>query len=282
LLSVEKFLLGHAGAWDETNVHKATIDYMRGEDFLDPRLELLLGQLRLEATHIAELEVEQRLQKTLALHGDTPLAPRAFLELGRISALLGQLQDAQKYYTFALAGLWETELRASAYLARAQATHEAGDPAGSLVDYESAITLARSPKTRALAHWGRGVAFERSGNLNRALRDLLVAQRIRVRSTAFVARTALDLPDVFFVPAFDEHYYKGLGAMASAEASDVAQQKLFDYQTAVSYFNRYLSEAVTKAHRYVPNARRLSQRCERNIEAIQAMPPEASELGVSL
>lgn len=261
LTSVESFLLGHASAWDEMNVHKATIDYLRGERYLDPRLELLLAQLRVEATLRGEQGVRDRLLETLARYPHSPLAPRSYLELARVAALQGDLASAHTYFSEALERLWEPELRAAAYYGRAKVVMEAGRPREALNDYREALGIARSPKYRALAHWGLGVALERSGNLNAAFRELMTAIGIPVQSTAFAARTVLDLPDVTFAPDYDRYYYKGLAAMAEADGEDVPPQAILDYQTAVQYFERYLSEAEPAQHPYTANARRLAQAC---------------------
>ena len=261
LTSVESFFLGHASAWDEMNVHKATIDYLRGEPYLDPRLELLLAQLRVEATLRGEQAVRDRLLETLERTPDSPLAPRSYVELARVAALQGDLAGARGYYSHALERLWEPELRAAAYYGRAKVVMESGRPREALNDYKEALRVARSPKYRALGHWGLGVALERSGNLNAAFQELTTAISIPVQSTAFAASTVLDLPDVTFAPDYDRYYYKGLAAMAEADADDVPPQAILDYQSAVQYFERYLSEAEPAQHAYAPNARRLTQMC---------------------
>jgi tetratricopeptide (TPR) repeat protein len=269
LTSVESFLLGHATAWDEMNVHKGTIDYLRGDRYLDPRLEFLLGALRVEATLRGEQGVRERLLETLERYPDSSLAPRGLLEVARIAALQADLENARAFFGRALENLWEPELRASAYYGRAKATMEGGRPRDALDDYRSAIRVARSSKSRALAHWGLGVALERSGYLNAAFVELRIAISIPVRSTAFVARTVLDLPDVFFVPDYDRHYYKGLAAMAEAEQADAPAQGILDFQTALAYFERYLREAQHTQHPYVTNARRLGKLCLARIEQLQ-------------
>ena len=281
LTSVESFLLGHASAWDEMNVHKATIDYLRGERYLDPRLELLLAQLRVEATLRGEQGVRDRLTDTLARTPNSPLAPRGFLELARVASLQGDLAGARAYYSQALERLWEPELRSAAYYGRAKVVMESGHPREALSDYREALRIARSPKYRALAHWGLGVALERSGNLNAAFRELMTAIAIPVQSTAFAAGTVLDLPDVSFVPDYDRYYYKGLAAMAEADSDDVPPQAILDYQGAVQYFERYLSEAEPAQHLYAPNARRLTQACNdraRKLREEEAKrPPEPND-----
>ena len=269
LMSVESFLLGHASAWDEMNVHKGTIDYLRGQRYLDPRLEFLVGGLRVEATLRGEQGVKERLLETLERYPDSSLTPGGLLEVARIAALQGDLASARAYFGRALENLWEPELRASAYYGRAKVTMESGRPRDALEDYRSAIRTAHSAKSRALAHWGLGVALERSGYLNAAFVELRLATSIPVRSTAFVARTVLDLPDVFFIPEFDKHYYKGLAAMAEAEQADVPAQGILDFQSALSYFERYLREAQDTQHLYVTNARRLSKLCLHRIKLLQ-------------
>ncbi len=280
LQSVESFLLGHASAWDEMNVHKATIDYLRGERYLDPRLELLLAQLRVESTLRGEQGVRDRLLETLARHPDSPLAPRSYLELARVAALQGDLVSSRAYFSEALDRLWEPELRAAAYYGRAKVVMESGRPRDALDDDREALRSARSPKYRALAHWGLGVALERSGNLNAAFREITTAIGIPVQSTAFAARTVLDLPDVTFAPDYDRYYYKGLAAMAEAASQDVPLQAILDYQSALQYFERYLSEAEPAQHAYAPNARRLAQTCNeraRQLREQEAKRPEARD-----
>lgn len=285
LTAVESFLLGHASAWDEMHVHKATIDYLRGEQYLDPRLELLLAQLRVEATLRGEQGVRERLLDTLARCPESPLAPRSYLELARVAALQGDLGSARGYFTQALDGLWEPELRAAAYYGRAKVVMEDGRPRDAVNDYREALRLARSPKYRALGHWGLGVALERSGNLNAAFRELRTAIAIPVQSTAFAARTVLDLPDVTFAPDYDRYYYKGLAAMAEAAGEDVPPQAILDYQNAVQYFERYLSEAEPAQHAYSANARRLVQtsneRARRLREQEAKRPKEGDEASES-
>jgi len=262
LVSVERFMLGHATSWDEMNVHKSTIDYLRGEHYLDPRLELFLGELRLEATGSSDKAVERRLRAVLPERLPPSLVPQAYFELARLAALSGQLDSARDYATRALEGLWEPDVRARAYYLRAKVTHERGQPSRALGDYQRATLLGRSPKVRALAHWGLAVALERSGNLNAALKEVAIAAQIRVRSTAFVAKSVLDLPDVFFFPAFDSYYYKALAALAAAESSDIPEQAAVDCQAAITYLDTYLEAARPAKHRYVPNAVRLKRRCE--------------------
>ncbi len=277
LVSVESFLLGHATAWDEMNVQKGTIDYLRGERYADPRLELLLAHLRVESTLSGEQGVRERLESALRRFPGSPLAAHGFLELARIAALQGDLERSCAYSTRALERLWEPDLRAYAYYGRAKATMEQGHPRQALVDYRRSIDLARSPKYRSLAHWGLGVALERTGNLNAAFRELRVATSIQVRSTAFAAQTVLDLPDVFFVPEYDKFYYQALAAMAQADASDVGPQAILDYQGAIKYFERYLSEAEPAGHAYASNAKRLIHECAARVVELQRQPPDFDE-----
>src|SRR5690606_3576081 len=236
---------------------------------LDPRLELLVAELRVETTLRGEQGVRERLLDTLERHPGLPLAWHGYLELGRVAALQGDLAAARRYYGRALQGLWEPELRTEAFYGRAKAAMESGSVHEALADYEHAVSSARSPKSRALAHWGRGVALERAGNLNAAFGELRIATSIPIQSTAFIARTVLDLPDVFFVPAFDKHYCMALAAMAEADAADVAAEAILDFQSAIAYFGRYLREAEPAQHYFVNNARRLSKLCETRIHALQ-------------
>lgn len=278
LVSFEVFLLGQARAWDEMNVHKGIVDYLRNEPYRDPRLEFLSAQLRIEATHRSEEVVRTRLARALARHGDSPLAGQGWLNLAQLEAIQRNLPLARECYEHALELLWDDESRARAYYGRAQTFLEAGHPELAVPDYHSSLSHARSPRQRALSHWGLGVSLERSGNLNAGLSEIGRATSIQVQSTAFIIKTVLDLPDVHFLPDYDREYYKALAALAQAEASDVPSQARLDYESAIALFDRYLLRAEVDDQPWVQNAVGLEKLCRERIGALERSRADESPM----
>jgi tetratricopeptide (TPR) repeat protein len=223
----------------------------------------------LEATHRSEEVVRTRLARALARYGDSPLAGQGWLNLADLVAMQRDLAPARECYERALDVLWDDESRARAYYGRAKTFLESGRPELALPDYRHSLKFARAPRQRALAHWGLGVALERSGNLNAALSEIERATSIQVHSTAFIIKTVLDLPDVHFLPEYDREYYKALAALAAADASDVPSQARLDYESTIALFDRYLGRAEVEGAPWVRNAKALKQLSLARIRAIE-------------
>ena len=135
---------------------------------------------------------------------------------------------------------------------RGESSMVTGRLAEAIADYRSAVRDAGSPDTQALALWGLGVALERSGDLPSALDAVEKAAVIRLPIAGVPNATALDLPSVFFVPAYDVYYYKALGAMASARAAERPDEKKIDLEAAIFEWDRYLEQAEPDGHTLGP------------------------------
>jgi tetratricopeptide (TPR) repeat protein len=230
----------------------------------DPRLRFLYGRALVE---IQRDESGRRvLERALAEAPDSPLAARAWFDLAIASARLGDPRRETEAYTRALTLTWDGELRAVLQMNRGESSMVRGKLPEAIADYRAAVRAAGSPDTQALALWGLGVALERYGDLPSALDAVEKAAVIRLPIAGIPNATALDLPSVFFVPAYDLYYYKALGAMASARSAERPDEKKIDLETAIFEWDRYLEQAEPDGHGWVANARRLRARCERDLE----------------
>jgi hypothetical protein len=97
-----------------------------------------------------------------------------------------------------------------------------------------------------------GVALERNGDLPRALDAMNAARAIQIPGIG----SALDLPSVFFVPAYDIHYSKALSAMAAARGESRPSLVATHLLDAGEEWQKYLEHAVPDKHRWAENAKR--------------------------
>ncbi len=221
------------------------------------RLDALVGALYSEP-HVADYTAARSwLTRALDAAPPAPLAQRVHFLLGVACAKLGDGGCDREAYTEVLELATAPNDRAQALMNRAEGRMLAGDLAGAIVDYRQARYLASVPELVSLVYYGLGVALERSGDLPSALRAMLEA---RAAWTSSAPYSPLDDPDVFFVPAFDLYYYKGLEALAVARAAKADRDwaaATRDYARAAGYFDQYLAEAEREDTPWVRNARAL-------------------------
>lgn len=103
-----------------------------------------------------------------------------------------------------------------------------------LRDYDLALALVPD---HALAHWGRAVALDRSGDLPAALEQ---ASRALVFDPD---GRELASPRVFYIPEYDRHWYQALGAMARAQQAKRSPAEAVWCEQAVTLWNRYVRAA---------------------------------------
>lgn len=271
LRSFERFLLGEARARDETFVHQAIVDYLSGQPYQDPRLEFLAAKVRFEAMHVAEQRVIERLTRVVKEAYESPLAAEGALDLAHMLAQIGRPREAMTWYERALQRLWQPDQRAAALSARGQVHMYLGATDRAVLDCQQAARSAHSAKQRALSYFFLGVALERNGNLAQALNEVRRAQSIRVRSTAFSARSALDLPGVFFLPDFDRFYMLGLSQLALGTQETDVNEARTHLDAALVFFEEYLKQAERVRDRYLGNGRRLLRYAK---DALARLPTE--------
>ncbi|MBX3181313.1 MAG: tetratricopeptide repeat protein [Polyangiaceae bacterium] len=240
-----------------------------------PAHDYLLGHLL--ALHGSDLERARAvLRRALRRAPDSPVARRAWFDLGVVSAKLGDGAGEHRAYTQGLSTAWERDLRGNLYLNRAESSMVAGRLMDALTDYHAAVRAASDPHVQALAYWGLAIVRERLGDLPKALEAAGLAHRI--------APNALQLPSVFFVPRYDLHYYQALTFMALGRETTALHERVRWLGQAVSAWARYVraAEADTEpgAGVWLPNARLHHASCERQLkEARRALAsrPRARE-----
>jgi tetratricopeptide (TPR) repeat protein len=229
----------------------------------DPRLKFLTAFALIKADTGRQTEIRALLETALREAPESYFAPIALLELGIICNKLGDSRCEFDAYTKALENMWDSETRAQVYLNRGETYMMMGDLQGAIRDYRRAMRLAGGPTNQSLAHFGLGVALERSGDLPAGLRAIAIADAIRVPIPFGLVLSALDLPSVFFNPEYEVHYYKALAHMAAAERTSDPGDRRREYDMAIERWNRYLDGAEPAKQRWVPNARAHRARCER-------------------
>lgn len=240
----------------------AMLELSGGEALPDSRLAFLLGDVLTDAAVRRDEEARQLLRAALKRDPDSPLAGRAWFNVAIASARLGDPTSERDAYTRALDHVWERDFRANIFMNRGESKMVLGDLRGAIADYRSAIGLAERPELTALAHYGLGIALERSGDLPSALEAIRIADAIRVP----LVGSALDLPSVFFVPAYDLHYYKALSAMAAERRAKTPGHRAAFLREAIERWDRYLTQAVPDGHRWVQNAKLHRAACERRLK----------------
>jgi hypothetical protein len=122
------------------------------------------------------------------------------------------------------------------------------------------------------------VASERDGDLPTALGLAREAAGFRFGPpTRFVV--ALDLPNVYFEPEYEEHYYRALAEMAEAEAQARPEDARSKLQTASLLWSLYLENARRNHDRWLPNAELLRQICGRKLARLDAQRDAARASG---
>ena len=247
----------------------ALITIADGHQLGDPRLLYLLGDALVKADRSYLPEGRLRLQQALERDPASPLAADAWFSLATAEGKLGRREAERAAYTRALALEWQPEAQAMFASNRAESSMASGDLRTAIADYRLALSLARSGVTRALALWGLAVASERDGDLPTALGLAREAAGFRFGPpTRFVL--ALDLPNVYFEPEYEEHYYRALAEMAEVDALTRPEEARPKLQTASLLWSLYLENARRHQDRWLSNAELLRQMCQRKLTRLDA------------
>lgn len=281
LIAVERMLMRADSAFDpflQRNFARAGLAMLEvagGEQLPDPRVRFLLGDLLIDSAPGREREAREILERALEEAPDSPLAGRAWFNLAIASAKLNDPAREREAYTRALETVWERSFRANIYINRGESSMVQGDLPAAVRDYRRAIALAERPDHQALAYYGLGIALERSGDLPASLDAMRVAEHIQIPGFG----SALDLPGVFFVPAYDKHYYRALGAMALAkEARDQAGERA-ELERAIAEWQAYLAEAEPAGHRWAGGARLHLTSLDKRLERLGPAKPAKRRRG---
>jgi tetratricopeptide (TPR) repeat protein len=110
--------------------------------------------------------------------------------------------------------------------------------------------------------WSLGVALDRSGDFGGALEAIGRARAYDPRDQM------LSGEGWFFVPPYDEAYFKALGHWQAAQRSDVLEQKVAEMEMSVRAWRRYV-DAAPPADHWLAVAKRRLERAEREYAALQ-------------
>src|SRR6185369_1856041 len=100
--------------------------------------------------------------------------------------------------------------RATLFMNRGEASMSLGELKAAREDYLTALSTAEESEIHALAAWGLAVALARDDDLPEALPYALHASRMPFQDPQGNPITALELPTVFFTPAYEIFYYRAL------------------------------------------------------------------------
>ncbi len=240
-----------------------------GDRLPDPRLGFLLGDLLVDSSIGRDREAIEVLRHAIEQAPQSPLAARAWFDIAIASARRGDPAAERDAYDHALTLAWEKDFRANVYMNRGESRMVLGDLKGAISDYRQAIRLSQRPELSSLAYYGLGIALERSGDLPSALDAMRVARAVQVPGLG----TSLDLPSVFFVPAFDIHYYKALSALSAERDAREPARKAELLADAIEHWKAYLKEAVPARHRWVDRAKLHLANDEKKLKGMLAKLP---------
>jgi tetratricopeptide (TPR) repeat protein len=245
----------------------ALIDLAKPGQPADPRLACAMAQALLGADVGRTKEAEALLQQAVTELPPGELLARAWHELGIARSLRSDHAGARDADSHVLELAWEAGLRATSLYNRAEAEGRLGQLAAAVRDYRQATELAPGLETQALAGFGLGVALERQGDLPSAYAALDRALTIRLPLSLYPSDDPLDLPGVFFVPAYERYYLTALIAMARARHAEDQDSRRAEYEQAVLGWDAYLA-AAEPTDPWLANARRHQARASAELKKL--------------
>jgi len=243
---------------------------------LDPRLSYLLGGALLDARSGYEPQARCMLERALRDAPNSPLAARGLSDLAIAAAKMGDREVEHAAYLRALELTWQPDSRANLLANLAESDMALGYLQRAVRGYRSALSTSQHPELVAGAYFGLAVALDRSGDLPGALDAAKRAVSVQLPPTLFAAGSVLDLPNVFFTPPYEIHYYKALAAMAAVELANDELTRRDALSEANEQWTLYLVAAEPDAARYAPRAALHQASVARKLAEISAKLPKNS------
>ncbi|MEI9950969.1 MAG: hypothetical protein WDO74_18830 [Pseudomonadota bacterium] len=244
---------------------------------LDPRLEYLIGGALLDAQAGRESEARCMLERALRDAPNSPLAARGLSDLAIAAAKIGDRQAEHAAYLRALELTWDGDSRANLLANLAESDMALGDLSRAVRGYQRALSSSQQPELVAGAYFGLAVALDRAGDLPSALDAAKRAISVQLPPRLFPAGSVLDLPNVFFLPSYEVHYYKALGAMAAAQLAKDNLGRRDALADASEQWRRYLLHAELDHARFAPRAALHQASVARQLAEISAKLPKNAE-----
>ena len=243
---------------------------------LDPRLEYLIGSALVDSNTNREAEARCVLEQALRDAPDSPLAAHGLADLAIAAAKLGDRAAEHAAYLRALDITWEPDARANLLANLAESDMALGQLSRAIREYRLALVGSQQPDVVAGAYFGLSVALDRAGDLPSALDAAQRAISIQLPPSLFPVASVLDLPNVFFTPAYEIHYYKGLGAMAAAQLAKDDAARRDALADAAEEWSSYRSLAELDHAPWVQRAALHQASVERQLAAVSARLPKKS------
>ena len=248
---------------------------------LDPRLEYLIGGALLDSQAGREPEARCMLERALRDAPDSPLAARGLSDLAIAAAKMGDRETEHAAYLRALERTWDPDSRGNLLANLAESEMALGNLSRAVRGYRNALAISRQPDLIAGAYFGLSVALDRSGDLPSALEAAKRALSVQLPPTLYPVASVLDLPNVFFTPAYEIHYYKALGAMAAAQLAKDDLTRRDALADAHDQWQRYLLGAEAERAPYAARAALHRASVARQLAEIAAKLPKNAERGAN-
>lgn len=220
---------------------KLSLESWNAASSRDPRLRFDYGQLlEQRGEHLRAIEV---LKPALAMAPDHPAAEEAWLRLAFACGHVGDHACERRSYVEVLRLVTEEPSRATPTLNLAETEMHLGNLREAIEGYREALRLAgRTPSrdTAPLAVWGLAVALDRSGDRVSGEKEARFARELEKSSGV---RSLLRSTNVFFVPAYEIHWYEGLGASAEARVEPSPAKAVALWREAEQSFEAYVRAA---------------------------------------
>ena len=223
----------------------------------EPRVRFFYGRM---LTRIGEDErAVQTLQRAIDFAPNHPGVDDALFSLAVSFARLGQGNNEELAYKNWLERQWSAADRSIGLSNLAEGFMAAARMEEAVATFRESIA---NNYDNALAHWGLAVALDRSGDPHGAL---LEASAALVNDPL---ASELDNPNVFFVPDFDQHWYRALACMAQATAlgTDHNESRSWPFwQCALKQWHKYI-DAAPADNRWMPIALLRLEHCEQRAQ----------------
>jgi tetratricopeptide (TPR) repeat protein len=262
----------------DLSLGSAALMELSGEARRDPWQKVLLGRVLLDAQPGREREALQLIESGLPALPDSDFKRASLFDLGLGAMFGGEMEHASRAFTAALALAWKPDDRATIHRNRGKARMLSGRLLDAVADFRAAVELARGLEVTALSRFGLGVALDRSGDYPQAMQEIARGVALRLPVPPYPSESALELPGLRWIPEYDVHYFRGLGAMSEAAAADSSALSQDRYESALESWEQYIPAAEARKDRFLTNALRHRQRC---LDALALLHPPKAAAGRS-
>lgn len=227
----------------------------------DPMLRYRLAQVLYDLRDYPRaLEVYASIARSPSL--PAPFRASALSALGTCYAHVGRRDEEIKAYTEALALTATGSSRATILANRAEAFMGRGDLTEAIQGYREALAaLSSAHPVEMILYgvtplWGLGVALDRAGDLEGALRSIRLAREYDPNDQQ------INRPGWFYSPPHDEAWYAALGHWSRARQATVESPRADAFARAIEAWERYI-ETAPEGDVWVPLAKARLRACEK-------------------